>query len=66
MDEKEAIEKFKNILQIIKMWADEDIESNTIMSADVFESAVVENDYNNPMVTIWEYYQYLTGAGDEW
>ena len=66
MDEREALEKFQDILQIVKMWADEDVENGTIMGADDFEATVVENDYNNPMVTIWEYYRYLTGAGDEW
>jgi hypothetical protein len=66
MDENEAIAKFQDILQIIKMWANEDLDKGTVMSADEFENTVIENDYNNPMVTIWEYYQYLTGAGDEW
>ena len=66
MDEREAIEKFKDILQIVKMWADEDVSNGSVMSADDFLATVEDNDYNNPMVTIWEYYQYLTGAGDEW
>ena len=66
MDENEAIAKFQDILQIIKMWANEDLDKGTVMSANEFENTVIENDYNNPMVTIWEYYQYLTGAGDEW
>lgn len=66
MDKKEAMDKFADILQIIEMWANEDINNDTVMSADDFMAAVEENDYNNPMVTIWEFYQYLTGAGDEW
>ena len=66
MDKKEAMNKFADILQIIEMWANEDMDHGTVMGADEFEATVVENDYNNPMVTIWEYYQYLTGAGDEW
>lgn len=66
MDENEAIEKFQDILQIIKLWAEEDVSNGAVMSADVFENAVIENDYNNPIAVIWKYYQYLTGAGDEW
>lgn len=66
MSENEAMEKFQSILQTIELWAEEDVDNDAIMSADVFENAVVENDYNNPIAVIWQYYQYLTGAGDEW
>jgi len=66
MDKNEAMAKFADILQIIEMWANEDMNNNTVMSADEFEATVVEYDFNNPIVTIWKYYQYLTGAGDEW
>lgn len=67
MDRNEALAKFEDILQIVEMWAEEDIANGAVMDSGGFESAVVENDYNNPIVTIWNYYKYLTGAEDtEW
>lgn len=69
MNKNEAMAKFADILQIIEMWATEDVNNDTVMSGDEFEVTVSENEYDNLMatilVTIREYYQYLTGASDE-
>lgn len=66
MDKQKSLAELASLLDMIDLWADEDIAADTIMSADEFLSAVEEDDSSNPIVTLWHYYQYLTGAGDEW
>ena len=58
--------KFEELLQTIEMWANDDIDKDAVMGADEFYATIVDNDATNPAVILWNFYQYLTGAGDEW
>ena len=64
MDKQEAMDKFADILQIIEMWAIDDMNRGSVMSFGEFQETVIDNEYNNPMYAIWSYYTYLTGAED--
>ena len=64
MDKQEAMDKFADILQIIEMWAIDDMNRGSVMSFGEFQETVIDNEYNNPMYAIWSYYMYLTGAED--
>lgn len=64
IDKQEALEKFEDILQIMEIWADEDIAKGSVMTFGDFQATVYDNEYNNPTYVLWAYYRYLTGAED--